>query len=349
MKNFSVIKGLIKKSVVLTVVSLQLVGCQTFKDKVVYAPAGDIMQSLAKEHTVPYMLGTEDVVVSCAMSEALSPLLMAFGRVTTNPDQLGVMLGLSAGGCAEQRAWTDELRYLRAMRDLRADEAEDALIAQKRHLVIAAKRQYAAYKHLVTYYGEPGGEECPDLDSDFDQFIWMAGMLSGLQALNNEIQSTSGIGVPKNIASKVERGASCLDDEQWWGAPMAMKAAIWSMLPGAEPKGENAWERLKTAQEKGEAARVRLPNVFYAMAAHTKGKNDLVKDIIRRHADQVKKHPANPEYALIDKTATVQLMAMSDRLWTENTGHRTPVGGFGTFWDDKKESNIEVLDLDDLL
>ncbi|UZE96549.1 hypothetical protein [Alkalimarinus alittae] len=348
MKNFGEIKSLLKNSLLLAVVSVQLVGCQTFKDKVVYAPAGDIMQSLAKEHTVPYMLGTEDVAVSCAMSEALSPLLMAFGRVTSNPDQLGVMLGLSAGACEEQRAWDNELRYLRAMRDLRPDEAEDALITQKRHLVSASKRQFTAYNHLVSYYGEPGGE-CPDLDDDFDQFIWMAGMLSGLQALNNELQSTSSIGVPKNIASKVERGTSCIDDDQWWGVPMAMKAAVWAMLPGALPHGENAWERLETAQAKGEAARVRLPNVLYAMAAFTNGKDELVKDIIRRHADQVKRHPANPDYALIDTTATIQLQALSDRLWTENTGHRTPMGGLGTFWDDKKESNVEVMDLDDLL
>jgi len=348
-KNIGAIKGLLKKGALLTIVSLQLVGCQTFKDKVVYAPAGDIMGMLAQEHTVPYMLGTEDLAMSCAMSEALSPLLMAFGRVTTEPEQLGVMLGLSAGACEEQRAWEHELRYLRALRQLRPDEAEDAIISQKRHLIDAAKRQYGAYQHLVSYYGEPGGEECPDLDGEFDQFIWMVGMLSGLQALNNEIQSTTSIGVPKNIASKVERGTSCLDDEQWWGAPMAMKAAIWTMLPGAEPQGEDAWERLATAQVKGEEARVRLANVLYAMAAFTNGKDDLVKDIIRRHADQVKKHPANPEYALIDKTATIQLMALSDRLWTENTGHRTPMGGFGKFWDDKKESNVEVLDLDDLL
>ena len=130
---------------------------------------------------------------------------------------------------------------------------------------------------------------------------------------------------------------------------MAMKAAVWAMLPGAEPKGENAWERLATAQRKGEEARVRLPNVLYAMAAYTNGKNDLVKDIIRRHAKDVEKHPANPEYALIDKTATIQLRALSDRLWTENTGHRTPIGGLGTFWDDKKESTVELMDLDDLL
>ena len=231
------------------------------------------MQNLAKEHTVPYMLGTEDLAVSCAMSESLSPLLMAFGRVTSNPDQLGVMLGLSAGACEEQRAWDNELRYLRAMRDLRPDEAEDALITQKRHLTTAAKRQFSAYNHHVNYYGEPGGE-CPDLDDEFDQFIWIAGMLSGLQALNNEIQSTTGIGVPKNIAAKVERGTSCLDDDQWWGVPMAMKAAVWAMLPGALPQGENAWERLDAAQAKGEEARVRLPNVLYAMAAYTNGKND---------------------------------------------------------------------------
>ncbi len=79
MQNIGVIKGLLKKGVLVSIVSLQLVGCQTFKDKAIYAPTGDVMKNLAVEHTVPYMLSTSDVEVSCAMSEALSPLLMAFG------------------------------------------------------------------------------------------------------------------------------------------------------------------------------------------------------------------------------------------------------------------------------
>ena len=64
------------------------------------------------------------------------------GRVTAEPDQLAVMMYLFAGACEEQRALDEELRYTRAIKQQNPDEAEDALIAQKRHLVNAAKRQY---------------------------------------------------------------------------------------------------------------------------------------------------------------------------------------------------------------
>ena len=46
--------------------------------------------------------------------------------------------------------------------------------------------------------------------------------------------------------------------------------------------------------------------------------------------------------------ATDMNVAVSDRLWVENTGHRTPMGQLGTFWDDQKEE-VETMDLDDLL
>ena len=46
--------------------------------------------------------------------------------------------------------------------------------------------------------------------------------------------------------------------------------------------------------------------------------------------------------------ATNMLVAISDRLWVENTGHRTPIGQFGAFWDDQREP-VETMDLDDLL
>jgi hypothetical protein len=43
------------------------------------------------------------------------------------------------------------------------------------------------------------------------------------------------------------------------------------------------------------------------------------------------------------------LTALSDRMWTQATGHRTPIGGLGTFWDEKPEPTGEVIDLDDIL
>jgi hypothetical protein len=51
---------------------------------------------------------------------------------------------------------------------------------------------------------------------------------------------------------------------------------------------------------------------------------------------------------MVDAMATQMILAISDRLWMENTGHRTPMGRLGTFWDDQKKA-VETMDLDGLL
>lgn len=336
-----------KVAVILSSITLMLPGCSVVKH-MIYKTTGDVMQNMAKDVTIPYTLSTSDLTVGCTMSEALSPLLLSFGRVTTAPDQIAVMMYVSEGTCEETRALEQELRYQRAIRHQLPDDAEDALISEKRHLSLAATRQYSAWKRLTEYYGEPGGKECPELDSDFDQFIYLIGLLSGIQALNNDIQAEGAVGVPQDIGSKVERGASCLDDNKWWGVPMAMKATIWAMLPGATPKGENPWQRLDASSAKGDKARVRLADVLHVIAAYTKGDMATVKRVIKKHVEEIKKHPSNPEYRLIDKMATYNLLVLSDKLWTEHTGHRTPFGGLGTFWDDKKAPATDVMNLDDL-
>ncbi|NYT46426.1 MAG: hypothetical protein H0A75_00595 [Candidatus Methanofishera endochildressiae] len=58
--------------------------------------------------------------------------------------------------------------------------------------------------------------------------------------------------------------------------------------------------------------------------------------------------PANPNFLFLDKVATIQLQAVSDILWTEATGKRTPIGGLGTFWDDP-ESTTDTVDITDIL
>lgn len=328
-------------------VSVVLSGCGVV-NHMVYKTTGDVMEGFSRNHTVPYLMESSDLAMGCAMSEATAPLLMSFGRVTSEPDQLAVMLYLSAGGCAEEKAREHELAGLAAMNAMNANEAEDAMIRQKRAYALASERYYKAWKHHNAYYGEPGDGECPGFDDDMDEFIYMAGLLSGLQALNAQIQSTSSIGVPANIGSIVARATSCLENDKWWGAPMALRATVWAMIPGAQPQGENAFERLEIADKQGEEAGVRLPHVFHAIAAINKGDQNLVKDVIREHAQSLEETPANEDWLFVDAMATNMIVAISDRLWVENTGHRTPLGQLGTFWDDQQEE-VETMNLDDLL
>ncbi|MEO9702482.1 MAG: hypothetical protein ABJF99_14390, partial [Marinobacter alexandrii] len=74
----------------------------------------------------------------------------------------------------------------------------------------------------------------------------------------------------------------------------------------------------------------------------------LVKYVIREHARSLEQTPANADWRFVDAMATNMIVAISDRLWVENTGHRTPLGQLGTFWDDQPEE-VETMNLDDLL
>lgn len=322
-------------------------GCGVIRNAM-YKTTGDVMVGFAQEHQVPYTLGTDDVRMNCAMAESLTPLLMSFSRVRPMPDQVAIMVMSSAGMCAEASSWEEELRYLRAIHKQDAIEAEDALITQKRLNILAAQRNFKAYQHMVTYFGEPGGD-CPSLGSDFDELTYMLGMLAGLQALNNEITSTAGLGVPKNIAAKVERSTACLSDDKWWGMPTAVRSLIWAMLPGAEPQGESSEKRMDYAVKKGEKAGVRIAHVMQALAYFNKGDTEGVKGVIRQHVKVKERKAADPDYKMVDELATTMLTALSDRMWTEATGYRTPVGGLGTFWDDQKAAPAEAVDLDDIL
>lgn len=322
-------------------------GCSVVRNAM-YKTTGDVMVGFAQEHQVPYLFGTDDVRMNCAMSEALTPMLMSFSRVRATPDQIAIMVMSSAGMCAEGMAWEEELRYLRAVRSQDSAEAQDALISQKRFNILAAQRNYKAYQHLVTHFGEPGGD-CPSLSSDFDQLTYLFGLVAGLQALNNEITSTAGLGVPKNIAAKAERATSCLNDDQLWGVPLAVRSLIWSMLPGAEPQGESAEKRMEAAVKKAEKAGVRLAHVMQALAFYNKGDTEAVKNVIRQHVKSKERKPSNPEFRMLDELSTTMLTALSDRMWTEATGYRTPVGGLGTFWDDRQSAPAETINLDDIL
>ncbi len=326
---------------------MALTGCSAV-NHVLYKTTGDVMQGFSKDHTVPYLMQTDDLAMSCAMSEATSPLLMSFGRVTSDPDQLAVMLYLAAGGCAEERAREDELASLAALHALRANQAQDFAIRQKRHYALAARRYFSGWQHHNIHYGAPDEAECPDFDEELDGFIYLAGLLSGLQALNAEIQSTSAIGVPKNIGSTVARATSCLDNETWWGAPMALRATVWAMIPGAQPEGEDAFERLEAADRQGEQAGVRLSHVFHAIAAINKGDQARLRDVIRRHAEAIETTPPAPDWVMVDRMASQMMLAISDRLWVEHVGYRTPMGQLGSFWDDQPEAT-ETMDLDDIL
>lgn len=313
----------------------------------VYKTTGDLLIGFAEDEAVPYALASnDDVDMGCAMSRAFAPFFLSFSRVTTPPNDLAVMMYLYAGNCSEVKAWEEELRYLRAVYVKNALEAQDARIAQKRLLNQAARRQLAGYNNLVLAIAEPGGQ-CPDFNSGNAEFYWLIGLLNGLQATLNDLASESSANVPLDIASKVGRGAACLDNEKWWGVPKAIQAAIWVTIPTNKPANADPLKVLEHSMQTGLQKGVLISEVIAAQVHMGLGHTDQVKAIIRRHKE-AKAQDGAPEFRLMNEFAMLQLQAISDRLWTEATGKRTPLSGLGTFWDDHNDA-IKVINIDDML
>ncbi len=311
-----------------------------------YKSTGDVMIGYAEDQGVSYMLATDDVALSCSMVESFTPFLLSFSQVTTPPDQLAVLFYLMAGNCAEFKAWEQELRYLRAIYAKNPQEAQDARITQQRLLGLAARRQLTGYHYLAKAFVEPGAE-CPEFSSADEELYWLIGLIDGLQAIINDIASAGRVEVPMDIAFKVGRGAACLNNERWWGAPAAIQAAIWMTIPGNRPVDKNPEQILNDSVEMGLQQGMRIPQLLSAQVYLGLGQLEQVKNIIRSFR-QIKQTTASQTYKSLNDVSRLQLQAISDRLWTEATGSRTPLGRLGYFWDDPEKA-VETVDIDELL
>ncbi len=329
------------RALLVAAILIAMTGCSS-----IYRTTGWFAYDYSESYAMPYVMKTDDTEMGCAMSEAMTPMLLSFSELTWSPDRLATTMYMQAGACAEAEASEEGLAYLRAYKAQNIAEAKDARIRQKRLFALAANRQYKGYKHLISEFGEPG-EECPDMDKD-EEFFWMLGLVSGMQAVMSDLRSQGEVGVPKDIAMKSVRGSQCLDAKRWWGVPKAMQAAVWTMMPDNAPEGVDPWQELAAASDMGAEEGVRLAQAIEVVIADGSGNEERLRDAIRRHAQSVKTKSPSKEYLMLDVIATKQVLAVSDRLWTEATGSRTPIGGLGTFWDDKSTTE-EALDIDDLL
>lgn len=310
----------------------------------IYKSTGDILISYGKSDMLPYVMLSDDVSMSCALGESTTPLLMSFESVGSNPDKLAAMVFTTASTCSDQRSLEAQLRYLRDIKTGDVSGAQDARIEQKRWAAVSAKRQLIAYNRAIKAYGNMQDGRCPKLKTDFDQMVWMVGMLSGLQALLNDTTADGSVGVPRNIAANAAMGATCIDSAKWWGVPEGMRGAVWNMLPMLAPEGTDSWKMLENSAKTGFKTGVRLGSALYAMAAYSKGDDARLKQAIRDFVANSKN--VNPNYKLLDSIAASMIEGLSDRLWTQATGKRTPYGELGTFWDDAKaQPKVDINDL----
>lgn len=289
-----------------------------------------------EETVAPVNLRLADVDIACSYAHTGLPLLDASRSFGADPSLVDALLLMTAGACADARALEEELRYLRAFRSRRTEEAEDARSSQKRWAAVATQRQLAAHTRMRSSFerqvGYSYGRGCPRFRRDFDEFAYLIGSIAGAQAvLNAAVAQTAGASLLE-IPPRVEAAMACLDNAKWWGAPQALRATVLSLMPGGAQRPD-----LKAAfsagMSQGERSGVRLAHVMAAIGAAAADNTDELRAVIKRFAATPGLAP-DPAYRLVDAIAESYVLGHSDRLWTQATGSRTPTASFGRFWND---------------
>lgn len=313
----------------------------------------NVALGFTQNHIVPPMMAFDDPAMMCAGGDSLTPVIMTTKSMGADPAKVATLLYLVSGICAENKATEADLRYLRASRANQLDEAKDARLEEKRWAEIAARREYAGYQlfaeHWEHQYRVKMGEQCPAMKNDQDKLIFLVGYVSGVNAVVNDIASGGNVNVPKDIAAFANRGMACLDSTKFWGAPNALRAAIWTLLPGAGDGNPDPWQVLKDSSAQGEKSGVRLSQAIYAVAAQASGDKAKLREAIRTYGQSIgDDKPVNADYKLVDGLARMMVRNISDKYWTENTGQRTPEDGYTHFWDEAA-ADPTGLKLDNLL
>lgn len=334
--------GLLKPAITLLLSSmLALQGCTP-----VYKTTGDILVSYGRAEMTPYILTYDDLDMACATGEAMTPFLVSFESVNANPTRLAVLTNSMAAVCAQQRALEQELRYIRAIQNGLVAEARDARTLQKRYSALAGARLYESYQRAIKAYGEASEEHCPRLRSDFDELVFLVGHLNGVQALLYDGAADNTLGLPRNIAAKSAIASRCLDNTKWWGAPAGIRASVWTILPMLAPENTDSWALLHKAAQQGYASGVRLSSALYAVSAYSADNQEELRRAIREFANN--EQALDSDYAMLNAITNFTVRSISDRMWTEATGERTPFGALGSFWDDVAEPSTSI-DIEDLL
>lgn len=320
--------------------ALSLSGCG-----LIYKPTGHVLAHYSQDEVVPYALSSGDLnLTSCGTGMGQHQLLASFSRVIGRPSKVLINTNLLAGLCSEAEAQEQQLRFARALREGNTEEARDARVESQRLFRRTALRRLQVYHDTVDAFGKLGDDKCPSLGNETDQLEFMVGTLTSVQALLSDIQASSSVGVPQDVAAKAGRAAECMDNEKWWGVPNALQAVVWLSVPGTAPDGKDPWQQLKEAADYGGSKGMPLAAMLYAVAGYGQSDDEREKEGIRQVAKIYNAGDAPGDYLLLTEVAYAQALFLSDRIWTQETGQRTPFLALGDFPGDDSGSDDSDFD-----
>lgn len=297
----------------------------------IYKIAGNAVSDYAVSDLGPYILSTEDLEMGCQTGQALGNLLLSFDRVGSDTNLPGVVTLFASGLCAELQANEAELGYHRALFAKKPTDAMDARIVEQRAHAVAASRYARAWEHMIQVFGEPQEGQCPDLAED-ERLFYLVGLAAGVQAILHDRASGGQVGMDMSVLSKVARATQCVDDNEFWQIPSGFRFALYASVPGSGPADIDPVAKLREASKSGEALGVKMGWALLAQTGRGIGQTELVKEAIAAAASRNDAIETPALAKLLDKYALGMLTHFSDVQWTEDRGHRTPVGSFGTFF-----------------
>ena len=307
---------------------------------------GNHVRSYTIEHALPVILRSNDVPVICHANEGMGPLVMSFTQFGVETDMM-LAFGLAGASiCTENSAIEKELWSALAERQGWTNAAQDARLAQQLLNRDAGIRQIRSYQHTVDYFKKQynydfGEGNCPKIKLEVEELLLLVGATSALQALQNDVSSGRLINVDMGIPPKIVHAMACLDNTKWWGFPKSVQAALKVVLPESPEAEAQGWKDLQTATETGEKAGMRLSHATYAVVASIKGRDDKLRDALKRF-EAVPKEKINPDYLLLDELAETVMRHFADRYWMRSEGHRAPTENYSKFWDEKEQPSAEL-------
>lgn len=340
----------IRRKLVLLAVTVLFAGCSA---NPIYKTTGAVLAGYSEGEATPYVMQMSDPEMACALGEGIDPLLYSFSRINDAPDTTGSLLMLLAANCTEYKAWEAELTYLRADYEGNVPAAKDAREQAKRLYALTAERRLVAFQRAMAAYDFDASKEpleCPFLFDEQAEMTFLLGLLTGMQAVVNDSSSGARVGIPRNIAPRAERAATCVDNEKLGGLPNAIRALVWLLLPDTQPElAPDPWMVLKNSSELGVKAGMRASMALEAVAAETFGRSEILADVVRRFAEANATIEVWDEYRLADHVAERVIRFSSDKHWIANYGYRTPQTFFGKMSPERDTENVETMSLDDLL
>jgi hypothetical protein len=271
-----------------------------------------------------------DVDMACETGVSLRTPVAAM----TKKKSLKAMLisEMTAGMCDEVAALDAELDAalaLSAAHELgpvpRAVAAKDARLRAERLHARSAERYYRAWQTAEAAFG-PYGPECPKL-KEWEELAYFLGLFAGVQAVLHDSAAGGPVGVPKEVLLSASRASECLDNDQWWHVPQAVRGAVWATIPGSGPDDVDPWALIDEAAEKSDKLGIRVPRGLQATIAVNNGKDEIALEAIQKHAATLAATPADADYLLLDRFAFLLSQFQSDLIWIAEEGHRTPVFG----------------------